>query len=444
METIFLNLLTPELVNITKPKFNKLISYGYFFDNTLVYSLAWIYKYYFEQPVQLFLPKCINIEETLSAFNELVGEFILTEEDVCYCTLESIESSTNKVIIYGFGDFIFNELVILNKRRINTKLKSCKCKVIILSYTSLKCLDLVAFDSFEYFEMKNELLFDFNYIDLIDPNLFDSNVESLVEFISENKDKSIYLSLNLHISKILQIEKLLKKVNVSRSGTGIVINSSKTIEKSFLKNKYDIYIFITQNFDYPLDLLYYLKESSNAVIYIDSSKIKNINCALKNIKNSNDIERTILKDSKEFESYQEIEKEITDNISNSTVVSEKYYKFEAPENFHKMDLSNLIKKDYDIIRNYVKLRLVDLDIKTCQLSAPCSPKDRSKKLNSLSNKISSYDYRCDITCEIFKDFTIGVVVWNEMFANRKSLKVPKNQTFIYQTTSGKWKYTTVI
>ena len=443
MENIFLNLLTPELVNITKPKFNKLISYGYFFDIKLVYSLAWIYKYYFEENFILFLPKCINIEETLSTFNELVGQFVLTEEDICYCTLETIGNLTGKVVIYGFGDFIFNELVILNKRRINTILKSCKCKVIILSYTSLKSLDLISFDSFEYFEMKNELFFDFNYIDLLDPNLFDSNVESLVEFISENKDKSIYLSLNLGISKILQIEKLLKdsSIYVSRkeSFSGVVINSSKTIEKSFLKNKYDIYIFITQNFDYPLDLLYYLKESSNAVIYIDSSKIKNINDSLKNIKNSNDIERTIIKDSKEFDSYKEIEKEVTDG----TVVSEKYYKFESPESIQKLNLSNLTKKDYDIIRNYVKLRLVDLDIKTCQLSAPCSPKDRSKKLNSLSNKISSYDYRCDVTCEIFKDFTIGVVVWNEMFANRKSLKVLKNQSFIYQTTSGKWKFTTV-
>ena len=30
----------------------------------------------------------------------------------------------------------------------------------------------------------------------------------------------------------------------------------------------------------------------------------------------------------------------------------------------------------------------------------------SKKLNSLANKISSFDYRCDITCEIFKDYNL--------------------------------------
>ena len=88
---------------------------------------------------------------------------------------------------------------------------------------------------------------------------------------------------------------------------------------------------------------------------------------------------------------------------------------------------------------------MDLDIKTCQLSSPCSPKDRSKKLNSLSNKISSYDYRCDVTCEIFKDFTIGVILWNETFSNRKTMEIEKlkNQVFIHQTTSGTWKYTTI-
>jgi hypothetical protein len=104
--------------------------------------------------------------------------------------------------------------------------------------------------------------------------------------------------------------------------------------------------------------------------------------------------------------------------------------------------------DYSQIRNFVKQKLsnkLDLEIKTCQLSAPCSPKDRSKKLNSLSNKISSYDYRCDVTCEIFKDYTIGVIVWNETFANRKeiNLNILKNQTFVYQLTNGNWKYTTI-
>ena len=45
---IFLRIIQefPELFEITKPKYNKLISYGYIFDFKLVYSLLWIYKYY--------------------------------------------------------------------------------------------------------------------------------------------------------------------------------------------------------------------------------------------------------------------------------------------------------------------------------------------------------------------------------------------------------------
>jgi hypothetical protein len=191
-----------------------------------------------------------------------------------------------------------------------------------------------------------------------------------------------------------------------------------------------------------LDILHYLKEVGNSVVYIDSTKIKNINGCLKRITTDDFPERTVIKDSKEFDSYELLSKEVEESI----IVSDNYYNFEASETIQKLNLSNLTKKDYDLIRSYVKVRLtgkLDLEIKTCQMSAPCSPKDRSKKLNSLSNKISSYDYRCDVTCEIFKDYTIGVVVWNEMFANRKSLKVLKNQTFVHQTTSGKWKYTTV-
>jgi hypothetical protein len=449
MNFIFLELLTPELVNITKPKFNKLISYGNV-DFKLIYSLTWIYKYYFEQPVHLFLPTCVNINETLEKFNECVGDFPLTQEEIQHCSLESIENTDlkqNKVLIYGFGDFIFNELSILNKRRTNTQLKNIKGKIHVLSYTSLKCLDLVAFDSFEYNQIKiNE--FNFNYIDLIDQDeeLFESNVESFVDFISDLGDKNIYISLCISVPKIIQIEKALKErnINVSRKEkeSGVVINASKTIEKSFLKNTYDIYILICPEFEYPLNILYYLKEIHNADVYMDSSRVSNIHSCLKKIK-IDQIERTLVKDSTEFESYNDLIKEI--NVE-SVVVSENYYTFDCPENIKKLNLCNLTKKDYDTIRQYVKVKLsgkYDIDIKTCQLSAPCSPKDRSKKLNSLSNKISSYDYRCDVTCEIFKDYTIGVVVWNEMFANRKDIDVVKNQVYIHQTTSGTWKYTSV-
>ena len=112
-------------------------------------------------------------------------------------------------------------------------------------------------------------------------------------------------------------------------------------------------------------------------------------------------------------------------------------------------MSSLTKREYDAIRNFVKVKLINKliidDVKTCQLSTPCSPRDRSKKLNSLSVKINNCEHRCSVTCEIFRDYTIGVVLWNETFSNRKSLDIEqlKNEIYIYQTTSGTWKYTTV-
>jgi hypothetical protein len=431
METLFLELLTANLATIIKPKYNKLISHGFFFDTKLVYSLTWIYKYYFELPVFLFLPKCVNIN--LDEFNKLVGDYPLTQEDMGICSLESIENINSKVVIFGFADLIFNELVTF-KRRINTRIKALKSKVIILSYSSLKMIDLVALDSFEYIEFTPLPTFD--YIDLLDNDeeIYLSNVESLVEFIDTNKDKKIYLSLELPLSKILYIEKLLPSFSRKETG-GSVINSSKTLQKTFLTGVYDIYIFINQPFIYPLDFMYYLKEAKSGMVYVDSSYI---NHPIK-IK-----ERFVYKDSVEYPTYKELIKDLSD--TDPVVVSEAYYNFDTSDSIKQMDLYNLSKKDYDTIRYYVKIKLngkFDIDIKTCQLSAPCSPKDRSKKLNSLSNKISSYDYRCEVTCEIFRDYTIGVILWNEMFADRKPLKMVKGSLFVHQTTSGTWKFTTV-
>ena len=188
MEEIYLKLINIELVNITKPRYNKLISYGKFFDIKLIYSLAWIYQFYFEQPVQLFLPKCINITETLSLFNESVGEFQLT--NVSYCSLEAIENVNLKigaVLIYGYADIIFHELGLF-KKRINTQLKKIKGKIHMLSYLKLNY-------DFELNEIKTNM-FSFNLIDVIDDEdeIYESNLESLTEFIKKEKDKKIYIS----------------------------------------------------------------------------------------------------------------------------------------------------------------------------------------------------------------------------------------------------------
>ena len=105
-----------------------------------------------------------------------------------------------------------------------------------------------------------------------------------------------------------------------------------------------------------------------------------------------------------------------------------------------MDFSNLNKKDYSLIKNFIKIKLnlLDFDIKNCSICSPSSPKDCSKKLNSLSNKIK-YNVS-NIVCEIFKEH-FGVIIWNEMF--NESFKKTK-QTYIYQTTNGKWRTTVII
>ena len=244
-----------------------------------------------------------------------------------------------------------------------------------------------------------------------------------------------------NISKLKQLEQLILKENIAVSRKeceGIVINSSKTITTSFLKNRYDIYIFICK-FENKFDALYYLKELGKEIYFDSTSGIEEIYNDISQFIVKN-IPQFIIKDSRDFDNYNDLVKEIGTNF---IMASESYYRFNAPDTIKTLNLSNLTKKEYDIIRNFVKLKLnakLDLDVKTCQLAAPCSPKDRSRKINSFSCKISSTDYRCDVNCEIFKDYTIGIVLWGELMS-----KTEHNfkGNYVYQTTLGKWKYTSV-
>ena len=274
------------------------------------------------------------------------------------------------------------------------------------------------------------------------------------------KDKKIYISLNISVQKLLYIESKLKENGYTvfrkeeqerykQEQTGIIVlNSSKTTQKLFLKNEYHIYIFALPNDLERLDLLYYFKDILTDLteeIYIESNCNEYTESTLMKLyKEKSDI--PLIVDSKEF--FDSVKSMKIENVTNCIYASENWYRFEAPENIQKMDLKNLSKKEYDIIRKFVLVKLkckFNLDeIKTCQLSCPCSPKDRSRKLNSLSNKISSIDYRCDVTCEIFNDYTIGVVIWNDTFASKDKITILKNEVYVYQTTSGKWKYTKII
>ena len=90
---------------------------------------------------------------------------------------------------------------------------------------------------------------------------------------------------------------------------GVVLNSSKPIEKSFLKNKYSVYIFLfpkfsipvvpagSRNTSSPLNILNYLKEIHNdSEVFIESSSIKNTESCLRSIKNKKVIIPDVIKD----------------------------------------------------------------------------------------------------------------------------------------------------
>jgi hypothetical protein len=468
MESIFVKIFTkfPELIKITKCK-EQIHCYGsrIVYDFEFLGSLVWVYKYYHDLNIILFLPKLINF--SFNKINEFIEDpdFFL-DENLLICTLESnqIVQKQNDIVIYGFADYIFNGLSVLYKKRFNTQLKNKNHRVVILSYCPFNVLDIPAINSYKVYQFENHVSLNLEYLDLLDqdPEQYESNVESLVEtingFVEENK--TVYLCLQLTIGKIKAIEQALidNNIIVSRKEAfipdGVVINASKTTEKTVLNNIYDIYIIILQYLDNPLDIVPYIKDiPNNCEVFFDASQVENVTSCLNQI-NSKIIERCVIKDSdEEFDTYDELDKVIEKkNLKDKSIITESYYRFEPSDEIYKMDLSNMNKKNYDIIRQFVKIKLFnlfDLDIKTCQLCAPCSSPHRSKKLNSLSNKISSFDYRCDVTCEIFKDYSIGVIVWNEVFANRKDLdlKLLKgNETssvFIYQTTSGKWKYTVI-
>ena len=440
----------PELLTITKP--NDLQNCIFYsekrYNQHFLESLIQFYKSYFEIEPLVVVPKCVNdFDGSLEALEQM---------------------KINKIVIFAYADILFNDLIKINKRRLGTIIKNCckkALKVIILSITTLKSLELPILESFSLQCLPSQLSFkniNISAFDLIDPDLeqFQSNVESFVEMIPRNK--SVYISLNISTQKLLYIESKLKENGhivhrkerkseqnapnspVIDNAPVIVLNSLKTTQKLFLKNEYHIYIFAFPDDLERLDLLYYFKDiltKTTEELYIESSCSEYTEkCLMGLYKEKYNI--PFIQDSKDL--YDSVE---SMKLSIEPVyASEQWYRFEAPDTIQNMDLKNLQKKDYDAIRKFVLLKLkckFDLDIKTCQLSCPCSPKDRSRKLNSLSNKISSIDYRCDVTCEIFNDYTIGVIIWTEQFASKEKINYSKNEIFVYQTTSGKWKFTKV-
>lgn len=449
-------------------------------ESSFLLNMIWLYSVWYQYNVIVFLPSNIkNIHlfiknqqdnlilingnlESLSSFDSLIAKF---------------KNPKNKlVVLFGYTELIFREIIKINKRRLNTVLKKIVKRasfVNFLSVTDIKFFELDSTLECEPYRLKmipevnlSNFINYSNFIDLYDyNNEFDNSVVTDLVLEKVNESKRVYISLDSDISVLKSIFNVLKQMDIDVStndnpDTQVVINSSSKTQKNYLVNDYNVFIISTPLIFDSVDLICYLnlilQKSPYIEVYLDSSKMKNI---IKNIKKITSVPTKSgssgnslkFKDSVvEYVSYKECLHET--GCDSSVQVTDYYFKLEPnllPNNITKINLSNVTKEDYSVIRNHVKFYLeneISSTFGTCQLTTPSSPRDRYKKLNSLSTKISSYDYRCEVTCEIFNDHSIGIIVWNEQFANKKSnfSDICVGDSFIYQTTSGKWKYSVVV
>lgn len=243
----------PELLNIIEKSY---INYGECtYDINLILSLFWIYKFYYNYNVNLFLPKNENI--ILHFFNDsfvLDQNYFIKESDIIILTLEALEQfelhilKVPNVTLFGFSDLTFRDI---NQRRLNTQLKKIIKKSIlhIFSFTSLKLLEIPCLEDIQKYEFTNKPLINFNsmfdnisLIDLFDPDpeTYNNNESDFIDLIKNLvlSGKRIYLSLNITQDKLKIIENKIKSRNISvsrkdNSESNVVINSSKTTRNIF-------------------------------------------------------------------------------------------------------------------------------------------------------------------------------------------------------------------
>ena len=224
LETTYLKYILqyPEIIGITK--YRSLNGVVYHSENIfekpgLCNALCWIYNHFYNKNVILFnLKELTNVtcsDDTI----EIVGDLE---------SFETLKYNVSQVIIINFADLMF---INFNYRRLNTLLKNFikKNKVIILSSSSLKAINLNVLDSFDYLTFPQRPLVNYNtlldYISLVDiidddPETYASNIDDLVDLIVDlaSNDKKIYISLNLGTTDLRSLEtKLLEKeLTVSR------------------------------------------------------------------------------------------------------------------------------------------------------------------------------------------------------------------------------------
>jgi len=452
------------------PGLEKFIDVPFVYGESMLYNfeiiikIIEIYKNVLNKNVIVFIPKYLN-----TYFYELISNcsFEITVHNENLESLEKLKFNKDDKVIFVYSHVIFNELSKINKRRLNTILSTGLKKGVIqiLSPVLLNYLSIGILTNVKTLLTEKPVINFNNWTNFV--SFMDFDEESICQIVKEYSDnnKRTYMCLNLEVKVLKQIEKELNLMEITTSrvdndSSNVVINS---IKNSIIIHNYDVYIFFLPKIMDPVESVNFLKfiGNKNPEILMDESNVRDITKCLK-ILNESIEKKVVIKDSEEYSSYEEL---IGLSNGSNILASDWYYSITVPEalrgsqnpkalrgsqnnniSITEMDLSNLKMSDYSIIRNYVKQQLnnkFNIDVKTCQLISPSHPIARYKKLNSLSNKISSVDYRCDCACQIFKNYTIGVVVWNETFSQKKEIKLNKGDVFIYQTTKGTWKSTSI-
>jgi hypothetical protein len=431
----------------------KVIYYSekHLYDLNNLFAYAWIIKYYYLEDYNLYLPSDEGTS-LINTFNEKIikNEKYYLPDNFLSINLENLSNNGNINLLIGGCDISLRDLVNINKRRINTIFKSALKKVIIFSVSNLNNLEV--FNSFEkikilpYFEKSKN---NNNSITITDSISSEEEVLDLVlDLLNNNR---IYLNIDLpnNILKSVFNKLILKEINVIKKNPELLLGPGILFEKGIPSidiNSFDIIILKLPIIRDYLDIIPFLKilsKNQDIELIIDEKSMDTIERCIYNL--ISELPQPIkinLVDSIEYPDYQSLLNELNSDFISAT---EKWIMLEPSQKIKNLDLSNLSNTDYETIRNYVKLKLFkmeSLDINTCQLCTPSSPKNRSKKINSLANKINSIDYFCEVTCEIFKNYTIGVVIWTDFFSNKQNFSnnLLKNNIYIYQTTTGKWKY----
>jgi hypothetical protein len=182
------------------------------------------------------------------------------------------------IVLFGYTELIFKEIIKINKRRLNTVLKKIIKRASFVNFLSVADINIFQLESLmepnkitTYYvnsvpeiNFKN-ILNHCNFIDLYDYN-DQMDISVITELVLEKirKSKRIYISLDTEISVLKSIFNELKNMDIDIStndnpDTQVVINSSIKTQRSYLFNDYDVFIISTPLIYESVDVICYLK-----------------------------------------------------------------------------------------------------------------------------------------------------------------------------------------